>query len=507
MSLRVAIAGLHAETNTFSPVLADAERFAETGIVRGDEIPAAFAEAGHTISGFLAACRKAGAEVVPIAYANPWACGAITHEAFEALAGEIVRQLVDRGPFDVVLLPGHGASVSECHDDAEGELAARVRAAVGPGVVIGAGLDLHANLGTRLIAAVDVAVGYRENPHRDPAVRGEECAALALRAARGEIRPVQRLIRLPMVVPILGGWTGGGAMQAVMADAAATAAKHGLLSYSVFHGFGYADVPQMGSSVLAISDRDAPRADRAARELAAALWYRREELRGDALEPQSAVAEADRLACGGGPIALLDVGDNVGGGSPGDSTVLPAHALERGVRGFVATLCDKHAVVGAQEAGLGAEVELEVGRTTAVSAGPRLTVRGRVAHVTDGRFEDRNPTHAGFRFYDAGPSVRISTDEAQEIVLTSRAAPPFSPEQLRSVGIEPRRQRVLLLKGVVGPRAGYEPIVRQFLLVDTPGVTCADLSRLAYERRPRPLWPLDPDVRLGPAPSTLGASR
>ncbi|MEN3284475.1 MAG: hypothetical protein V7607_5615 [Solirubrobacteraceae bacterium] len=494
--MRVAIAGLHAETNTFSPVLADLDRFEETGIVRGDELVAAFADARHMISGFLAACREDGAEVVPITYANPWACGTITHEAFERVAGEILRGLAEEGPFDVVLLAGHGASVSERYLDAEGELATRVRATIGADVVIGAGLDLHANLGTRLIDAVDVAVGYRENPHRDPAVRGAECATLALRAARGEIRPVQRLIHLPMVVPILGGWTGGGAMQAVMADAAEIAATHELLSHTVFHGFGYADVPQMGSSILAVGDGDSSRVERAARELAQALWRRRDELRGDALSPEAAVVEADRLAADDGPVVLLDVGDNIGGGSPGDSTVLLAEALERDVRGFVATLCDERAVEQALGAALGAEVEVSVGATTPVSVGPRVQVRGRLTRVTDGRFEDPNPTHGGFRFYDSGPTVRVSTEAGQDLVLTSQAIVPFSPEQLRSVGIEPQEQRVIVLKGVVAPRAGYEPLTSEFLLVNTPGVTCADLSELSYSRRPQPLWPIDAGVML-----------
>lgn len=497
MTLRVAIAGLHAESNTFSPVPADAGRFAGSGVVRGDQVPAAFGDARHTISGFLAACAEVRAEVVPIVYANPWACGMITNDAFEEVADAIVRELVDRGPFDVVLLAGHGASVSERYVDAEGELARRVRAAIGPDVVIGAGLDLHANVGTRLIEAVDVAVGYRENPHRDPAVRGAECATLALRAALGELRPAQCLVRLPMVVPILGGWTGAGAMQAIMADAAQIAAAHGLVSYTVFHGFGYADVPQMGSSVLAVAD-DSTRADRAAHELADALWRRREELHGSALQPPDAVTEADRLAAGAAPVVLLDIGDNVGGGAPGDSTILLAEALERGVRGLVATLCDAGAVQQARSAGVGAGVEVDVGQTTSVSAGPRLRLRGRVTKIGDGRFEDPNPTHAGFRFYDAGPTVRISTEQEQELVLTSQAVPPFSPEQLRAVGIEPREQRVLITKGVVAPRAGYEPVAGDFVLADTPGVTCADLTQLSYARRPRPLWPFEPDAELGP---------
>jgi microcystin degradation protein MlrC len=489
--MRVAIAGLHTETNTFSPVPADLAPSNTTAVLRGEEIVSSFTASHHTIAGFLRACDRDGAHVTPLVYANAMACGTLTAEAFERVADEILMGLSDRGPFDVVLLAGHGAAVSEEHLDPEGELAGRVRSLVGPRVTVAVGLDLHGNISERLVEAVDVAVGYRENPHRDPVARGTECAQLALRRARGEVRPEQRLVRLPMVVPILGGWTADGAMREVMDDAARIAAAHSLLSFTVFHGFGYADVPQLGSSVLAIADADAEAAERAAHDIAAGLWRRREDLRGTALAPADAVAEAERRADGDRPVVVLDVGDNIGGGSPGDSTVLLAEALDRGVRGFVATVCDKRAVRQAAAAGRGADVELTVGATTPVSVGPELLVRGRVAEITDGRFEDRSVTHGGFRFWDGGPTVRVTTPEEQELVISSRTVPGISPQQLRAVGIEPRAQRVIVAKGVVAPRAGYGPVASEFLLADTPGVTAADLSSFDYRRRPKPLWPLD----------------
>ena len=496
--MRIAIAGLHAETNTFLPVPAELRR----GVLRGQDIVAEFAGSLATIAGFLRVCREEGAEVVPLVYANAWACGAIPVDEFESVVDEILQGLADDGPFDVVLLAQHGAAVSDDHLDADGELVARVRSVVGPDATVAIGLDLHGNISKRVIDSVDVAVGYRENPHRDPAIRGAECARLALKCARGEARPAQRLVRLPMVVPILGGWTGGGAMCDVMSDAGRIAADYSLLSYTVFHGFGYADVPHMGSSVLAIADGNGEIAQRAARAIADGLWERREELRGESLACSAALDEAERRSTRTGPLVLLDVGDNIGGGAPGDSTVLLAEARRRELPGFVTTLCDERAVHQALTAGSGAELEVLVGRTTPVSVGPQLSIRGRVARITDGRFEDRNPTHGGFRFYDGGPTIRLTMAHEQELVISSRPVPPFSLEQLRAVGIEPRERPVIVAKGVVAPRAGYEVVTSDFLLVDTPGVTAADLSQFAYRRRPDPLWPLESGARESNADGT-----
>jgi microcystin degradation protein MlrC len=494
--MRVAIAGLHHETNTFSPVEADLDAFRRAGVLRGDEIVDRYAGSRATIAGFLAECDQ-GVDVVPLMHADLVPCGTITREAFETLLGELLDLLVERGQFDVVLLALHGAAVAAGHPDPDGELASRVRDTVGPDVTVGIALDLHGNVTERMIAAADVTVGYRENPHRDAAERGAECAALALACARGEVRPEQQLVRLPMVVPILGGWTAAGPMAEVMAAAREIARESSLLSYTVFHGFGYADVPEMGSSVLAVADGDRAAAGRAARALEAALWERREDLRGSALEPDAAVAEAGRRAARGAPVVILDVGDNVGGGAPGDSTVLAERARDQRIEGFVATFCDERAAARASAAGKGAELTLTLGATTPVSAGASLEVTARVSAITDGRFEDRNPTHGGFRYFDGGPTARLSSERGTEFVVSSRAVPSFSPEQLRAVGIEPRESQVIVAKGVVAPRAGYEPVAADFVLADTPGVTAAELAQLDYTQRSRPLWPFEPAAAPG----------
>jgi microcystin degradation protein MlrC len=302
-----------------------------------------------------------------------------------------------------------------------------------------------------------------------------------------------------MVVPILGGWTDEGAMRQVMLDAAEIAAGHSLVSYSVFHGFGYTDVPQIGSSIVAVAEADPAAATSAARGMALRLWDRRQELSGDALTPAAAIEEAQRRVEEGRTVVLLDIGDNVGAGAPGDSTVLLEAGLAAGVDGLVATICDQAAVRHARARGVGADVTLTLGGANSTSSGPGVSVAGRVTKITDGRFEDPDPAHGGFRFFDGGPTVRVSMAGGQDVVISSRAVPSWSPEQLVSMGIETRGPRVIIAKGVTAPRAGYARVASDFLLVDTPGVTAADLSRLPYRHRRKPLWPLDPDAAFEPA--------
>jgi microcystin degradation protein MlrC len=42
--------------------------------------------------------------------------------------------------------------------------------------------------------------------------------------------------------------------------------------------------------------------------------------------------------------------------------------------------------------------------------------------------------------------------------------------------------------------AAYEPVCRELVRVNTPGVTCADMTRLEYRHRRRPMFPFEPET-------------
>ena len=65
-----------------------------------------------------------------------------------------------------------------------------------------------------------------------------------------------------------------------------------------------------------------------------------------------------------GPVVLMDVGDNIGGGSPADSTILLAEARRLGARSFLQTLYDPESVQACIAAGVGDTVTVRVGAKT-----------------------------------------------------------------------------------------------------------------------------------------------
>lgn len=488
MTMRFALLGLAHETNTFSPIVTDLDKFARDGTVRGQAIVDQHRTAHTTLAGFLAAADDAGVEVVPLmwGWANP--SGTIPQATFDALADEMLGMLADEGPFDGVFLAQHGACVAEGYPDADGELVRRVRGIVGE-VPIGVAFDMHANVSPAVVEHATFVVGYLTNPHVDARERAIECGELVIRAARGEIRPATAFRQLDVAISILRQSTLDEPMASIMARAAQTGDTPGVLSYSVWEGYPYADVEAMGMSCLVTTDGDRQLAERLCDEIADDLWRHRDQFQGAAVAPEDAVL----IASDDGPVVLLDVGDNIGGGGDSRSTVLLEAMLAAGVDGGVTILHEAAAVERCLAAGVGAQVTVELGAGAVDRDGnPRsLTITGTVIGQSDGHYEEPKATHGGFRFFDQGPTVAVELPDDQLVVLTSKLVLPTSLAQLRSVGIEPTERKRIVAKGVVSPRAGYEPIAGELVLVDTPGVTAADLSTFTYQHRRRPMEPFE----------------
>jgi microcystin degradation protein MlrC len=256
----------------------------------------------------------------------------------------------------------------------------------------------------------------------------------------------------------------------------------------------------MGASFWAVADADIGAAREAAQWMAARAWAMRGELVGRLPNVEQAVAHARQAAKH--PVVLLDVGDNVGGGSPGDSTILLAEILRQQAPSSLVILYDPAAVDQCAAAGVGSTVRLEVGAKTDTLHGRPAAIEGVVRCLHDGRFEEREVRHGGWGLNNQGLTAVVETAEQHTIILTSRRMAPFSLQQVLSVGVAPERKSLIVVKGVIAPRAAYDPIAAETLLVDTPGVTADSPHGFAYKRRRKPLFPLETEAGYGAVQTT-----
>jgi microcystin degradation protein MlrC len=486
--MRIAVAGFLHESNTFNPLRTDRAAFAEQGLAFGADLLAEWRDAHHEMGGFLENAKALGFEPVPLVMAWATPSGPVVDAVFDEITERLIDGLKRERP-DGLLLALHGAMVSEDFPDADGEVLSRLRRALGPDFPIVVTFDLHGNISEDLANQCTAAVAYRTNPHVDQRECGRRAAALLVRMLRGEAWPKMAIAKPPVIVNIMVHDTSQEPLQSLMAEARALEGRPGILAVSLLPGFAYADVPQMGPSVLVVADGDADLAVRAAEALSDKVWQMRERLVKKL--PDTATAVAQALKAERTPVVLVDTGDNVGGGSAGDGTVLLAEMLKQGATDGVVCLYAPEEARRCAAAGIGSEVQLTVGGKVDQRHGDPVSVSGRVRVLHDGTYLEPEVRHGGKRLNHMGLTAVVEIAGRNLLVLNSLRHPPFSLGQLTCLGIQPARQKILVVKAAIAYKAAYNPVAGTIIEVDTPGLTAVNPERFGYRRIRRPMYPLD----------------
>lgn len=496
--MKILIAMLKHETNTFSPVPTDLARFADWGLHFGEAAAQAFRGTGMPMAAYLDIAAEAGAEVVTPVAAEAMPGGPVHRDAYERLAGAIV-DAVDAS-VDLAMLDLHGAMVAEHLDDGEGELLRRIRARR-PDLPIAVTCDLHCNLTQAMVDNCSALIGYKTYPHTDMYAVGAQVGRIVLDAVSGRCRPVMAWRGPPLLSQTLCQGTDDEPMRDLIALARTIEAEERVLAATVFGGFPHADVPHAGSAAIVVADGDDGTARHAAERLAKALWERRSRFVYRPHPLAQAVAAAKALE--DGPILLLDHADNCGSGGTQDDMTVIAEVMRHGLENVVvAAVWDPGAVEVMRSVGEGARVALDLGGHIDMPSigrkGEPLRLEGIVSRITDGRFRVTGPMYTGVSVQTGPTAVLdvVANGGSMRIIVVSKHHEPWDAGLFLSLGIEPAAARYLLLKSRIHYRAGMGRMARHTFTCDGNGVTTSDNAALPYRRVRRPIYPLDPDAAL-----------
>ena len=493
MVQRFVVAMMMHETNTFSPLGTPIESFSRAGAFSGD-VAIAEAEGTNTpLGGFIDIVKGAGAEfVVPMA-ANAYPSGLVDNAAFELMSSAIVEAV--KSGCDGVMLALHGAMVTQTFDDGEGELLARIRA-VAPDVPIAVALDFHAQMTEAMVVGATVITGYRTYPHIDMAETSRRASRTLLRAIAGEIAPKMVWGRVPIMSSTLVHTPAREPMRSLMALSTEAEESGRVLNASVFGGFPQADIAHLGLSSVIVCDGQTAEGQIILHRILDQAWRERE---GFLFHPEPLgvqVARAKSLV--GGPVIMADHGDNTASGGTQDVMSVIEEAIRQGLNDVCAgPICDPASVEVMISAGVGAQVELQLGGKVDMPAlglkGAPLSIKGKVKCITDGEFVVTGPMATGSRVR-MGRTAVLDTGAIQIIVSEGRSEP-YDLGVFTHCGIDPRQKAFVIIKSRQHFRAGFEPIARHIVMCDGDGCTASDLSLLKYENILRPLYPFDLDMR------------
>lgn len=470
--MKIFVAGVVTETNTFSPIptgLADFE------ILRGDDINKDSIARGPLIA-IKQKAEEGEHELVfsLSAFAQP--AGLTVRSVYESLRDEFLTDLKAAMPVDIVLMPLHGAMVAEGYDDCEGDMIAKVRETVGDDVVIGIELDLHCHLSDQIVKKSDLVVIYKEYPHTDMAVRAMELFDLAIATAKGDIKPTMAMFDCKMIGMYL---TPHEPMRTFVDEMMAAEGQDGILSLSLAHCFPWGDVEDCATRMLAITDNDPNKAQEVAESFGQKFFAQRHSISFKPKTLDEALAKAATATTY--PVVIADQADNAGGGAPSDSTFVLKELLERKLTNVtLAMMYDPIVVQLAQAAGLGAKLKVRLGGKMGVSSGKPLDLDVKVTGIIK-NMTQRWPQESEDLIIQCGDSVALNV-EGIDIIVNSKRSQVFSPDVFSNFGIDVCKKQVLIVKSIQHFYAGFEPIASEIIYMATQGAVAPLMKDIPFEK-------------------------
>jgi microcystin degradation protein MlrC len=482
--VRIFTASLATETNTFSPICVDRRAFEESLYAPPGEHPETPTLCTAPITVGRKVCAQKGWTLIEgtAAWADP--AGLLNREAYESLRDEILAQLQAAMPINAVVLGLHGAMVADGYLDPEGDFLTRVRAIIGPDILLCAELDPHSHLTEKRVAAADFFVVFKEFPHTDFVDRAEDLWRIAVDTLEGRVKPAMSVFdcRMIDVFP-----TSREPMRSFV-DRLKQIENDDpdVLSLSVIHGFMAGDVPEMGTKTIAVTNSKPEKGEHLARALGLDLFAKRGTFMMPSMDERQAVTRA--LSIEKGPVVIADMWDNPGGGTAGDATVLLGELLVRSVtNAAVGMIWDPIAVQICMAAGEGAEIPLRFGAKSAPGTGNPIDGLVKVMKLV------RN---AEMRFGDSiapfGDAAHIHLDGI-DVILSSVRVQSYDPSLYTALGIDPTQKQLLVIKSTNHFYAAFSRIATEILYCSAGSPYPNNPATNPYRRARRDIWPIMAD--------------
>ena len=467
---RVAVATFQHETCTFCPG-GDVEAEDWRQRLVGDEV----LESGGYVRGFVSQAMDYGdMELVGLlspagvfgGSSRSWNSNA----AFEEFVDAMIEDLRAAMPVDGVYLALHGAMAVRGVPRPEAEIARRFREVVGPDVPIAGSFDLHGNEDAEFLEHADFAFVTKRYPHYDASLQGARSARALHRVMSGTYRPTTATRKPGIITATVVQWTGQSPSMDIMERARRWEAREADAFVSVFYGYPWSDVPDVGATVHVMTNGDQALADEIADDMNDFMWSVRENFAGGTypLPDEAAGIVLGAIARGETPVAVGDHSDR-----PGDAThilrAFESAGVGRVLYGAISDgeLLDSLVAAGASA---GTSFDASVGGFTPSGGGP-ARVQGELVYLGE------------WRGYDHVAVVQFGTGNA--VIIVPAYTQITDPGSFRFGPLDPDDFDVFVVKSRVHFRRGFDEtgFAPTIVVVEAPGpfVGTTFLDALPYE--------------------------
>lgn len=475
-----AAGGPQTETNTFCPIPTTLEMFSESYLKYSGEDPdnTNFWSLPNRVWSTMA--REKGYEYFDGLRAGAEPAGPVKKDVYEFLRDEMLKNLRDVMPVDMVLLNLHGAMIADGYEDCEGDIIEKTREIVGLNVPIGVELDLHANLTERMVKNANIIILFKEYPHTDVADRAVEVFNLTELAAKEKIKPSISVANCNMIN--LFPTTSGDMQNFVNLMKNSEKSISDVLSVSLVHGFPWADVKDLGAKVLVITNENKKLGDKLANDLANSLYQQRKTLafRLTSLQEAINILKLSQEF----PIIFGDFSDNPGGGGVGDATFILKEIIEQiESPSLFVTIWDPDVVEEAFACGIGSNIPVSIGGKHGKTSGTPVECIAKVIKLKKELKQKLDDVELNL-----GDSAALQIGN-HVVIINSARTQIYTDTPIIEMGLNPKDFSLIVVKSSVHFEACYKKYGKT-IRVATPGALNSNFSMISYEKADKTLWPL-----------------
>jgi microcystin degradation protein MlrC len=352
----------------------------------------------------------------------------------------------------------------------EAEIARRFREVVGPDVPIAASFDLHGNEDAEFLRYADFAFVTKRYPHYDAGLQGGRAARALHMTMSGGYTPTTATRRPGIITATVLQWTGASPSMDIMERARRWEAREPGAFVSVFYGYPWSDVPDVGATIHVMTNGDPTLADEIANDMNEYFWRVREDFAlGKFPQPEEAARRVREAVAGGAvPVAVGDHSDR-----PGDAThILRAFQAANIGRVLYGTITSPATLAALEEtdAAPGDPFDMEVGGFTP-SGGDPYRIQGTLTYFDE-----------GFS-YDKVAVVEFGNGNA--VIITPTYEQVTDPDRFGFAPLDLDDFDVFVVKSRVHFRRGFDEtgFAKTIIVVEAPGpfVGTTFLDALPYE--------------------------
>ena len=484
----IALGGILTECNEFSINLMTKDNFERYEYFEGKEI---LNLNNGVVGGMLNIIGNTSFDIVPTVFASCSPGGIIEDKCYYEIKDKILKEIKNTKDLIGVLLPLHGAAVSESEGDLEGDLISCVRNIVGTQTPIVVTLDLHAHVTEKMIKNSNAILAWEQYPHLDPYETGQRGAKLMRDILEKNIKPKMFFSKTPLLHSAINASTFGNTPFAELMRSLKQEEKNNpnILSTSFIHVDPYIDQPDMGGGAIIITNDDLKTAEKISLDYSKQYWDRRMEFEPVLFSPKEAVLKGISIDKN---ILLVETADACGGGAVGDSIQSLRELINFAPnKKSLVHVVDPFAVEICLNKPLGSKININLGHQVDTQWGDPLNLNIKIEKITDGRF-----TYNGGiwdkTIGEMGPSVLVSIDSI-DIIISTYGTYEWNCEQFLSFDLNLDKYKFIVVKNPMNYKNSFSHIENIFVL-DTLGPTPPTCKRLKFKKIKK-YFPKDEDLK------------